>query len=98
MDRFCPNCGTRLEEGAGKCPFCGTPAGLGGGKTPQNTKKFFAIGGGVLAALAVVFLLVRMFSAAGASPVEEFVQVHREALTPALPERQIEEFSTDMPP
>ncbi len=96
MDRFCPNCGTRLEEGTGKCPFCGTPAGLGGGKTPQNTKKFFAIGGGVLAALAVVFLLVRMFSAAGASPVEEFVQVHREALTPAMPERQIEEFSTDM--
>ena len=46
MDRFCPNCGTRLEEGAGKCPFCGAAAGFGGGKAPNNLKKILAIGGG----------------------------------------------------
>ena len=54
MDRFCPNCGTRLEEGAGKCPFCGAAAGFGGGKAPNNLKKILAIGGGALDRKSVV--------------------------------------------
>lgn len=95
MDRFCPNCGTRLEEGAGKCPFCGAAAGFGGGKAPNNLKKILAIGGGALAVLVVVVLMMRYVPTAQASPVDEFVRVHMEALTFDLPEQALD-FSTDM--